>query len=52
MYKKLEETILYHAYPVAAGEQFGYRCFDGIEWRDCNEDGIPNNKEGKNVSNH
>ena len=47
MHKKLAEVIPCHAYPIAAGEQFGYRCFDGKKWRDCDKNGTPKNKKNK-----
>lgn len=39
MIKRLDETIPFHAYPVAAGG--GYRCFDGEKWYDCDKGGNP-----------
>lgn len=30
---ELSEVILFHPYPVAHGT--AYRCFDGLEWHDC-----------------
>lgn len=39
MIRRLEETVLFKAYPVAAGKEYGYRCFDGKEWHDCDENG-------------
>lgn len=37
MYKVLEKVIIGKAYPTMLG--YGYRCFDGKEWHDCDKDG-------------
>lgn len=31
------EVIEFYPYPTA----FGYRCWDGKEWRDCDKNGRP-----------
>ena len=47
MFKKLEEVIPFKAYPIAAGPEFGYRCFDGNEWHECDENGRIFERRGK-----
>ena len=39
MFKKLSEVIPFKPYQVAAGESFGWRCYDGLQWHECAKDG-------------
>lgn len=39
MIKKIEPAIPFHPYPVVSG--YGYRCFDGEKWVDCDKNGKP-----------
>lgn len=37
MKKKYEEPLMFYPYPTA----YGYRCWDGKEWKDCDSAGRP-----------
>lgn len=41
MIRILDPVVPFHPYPIAAGACFGFRCFDGEKWRDCDETGKP-----------
>ena len=37
MWKENRPVIIGKAYPTVSG--YGWRCFDGREWHDCDKDG-------------
>lgn len=43
MKKEYKPPIIGRAYPIAAGEHYGYRCFDGKMWHDCDKNGRKRN---------